>query len=166
MRNPFTAAASGFTSLEILIVLAILGIAAAMVIPVADTTLEADDLEIAAVSAADALRTAQSAAMSGRNARRWGVHFQADRFVTFEGGTYGPADPGNEVHELGGRVKVSAVSLTPGGSCNAATGSGNCDVHFTDAGGQPNESGTVTFINDSGETRTVTVNTEGMVQHD
>jgi Tfp pilus assembly protein FimT len=135
-----------------------------MVMPLADSTLQSDDLEVAAVSAVDALRSAQSSAMTGRNNKQWGVHFEASSFTVFEGGTYSAGAAQNEVHDLGGRVAVTDVTLSPGGSCDVDAGTGNCEVHFADAGGQPTESGTVVLTNDANETRTVSINVEGMIE--
>lgn len=164
MPPSFSSFRRGFTSIEVLIVLAILGIAAGLILPVADTSLQRDDLEVAAVSMVDAIRSAQSSSMGGRDNVSWGVHFSAGSFVVFSGGTYSDGAETNEPHDLGGRVRISDVSLLPGVPCNLVSGTGNCDLHFADPGGRPSESGTITLTNQADETRTVTINSEGMTE--
>lgn len=154
----------GFTSIEVLIVLAILGIVSVLILPVADTSLQRDDLEVAALSMVDAIRSAQSSAMNGRDDTRWGVHFEPGSFTVFGGSAYSEGAATNEPHDLGGRVEVSDVSLSPGVPCDLVAGTGNCDLHFVDSGGRPSESGEITLTNDSGDSRTVTINSEGMTE--
>jgi len=156
----------GFTLIELIIVLAVFFVLAVMIAPMLVPTLISRDLEASAALATDALRQAQGNIMTGRNFTRWGVHFQADRFVLFSGATYSAGATDNVTTMLNGRVRVSAVTLS-GGSCTVATGVGNCDVHFAQTEGVPTENGTVTFVNDGlgSETRTVTVNAAGMTDY-
>jgi type II secretory pathway pseudopilin PulG len=155
--------------IELLIVLGVFFVLATMIAPTLPSTLVSKDLEASAATATDALRQAQGNVMTGRGPvggppLRWGVHFQNDRFVLFSGATYVPAATDNVVTLLNGRVRVSGVTLSPGGACTLPAGVGNCDVHFAQTEGTPTESGTITFVNSgvSTETKTVTVNAAGM----
>lgn len=160
---PPYASARGFTVVELLIVVAMAGLLSYLAAPFLSTSLSANDAKQSSVSAADALREAQASAMSGHRDSRYGVHFEGTKFVLFRGATYAPADVDNSVHDLTGLVSVSAVSLSPGGSCDLPAGTGNCDVHFENRRGTPSASGTVTFTGAGGETRVVTVNAVGMI---
>jgi prepilin-type N-terminal cleavage/methylation domain-containing protein len=150
----------GFTLVEILIVIAVFSVLVALVAPVMPKSLTTNDLESSAASATDALRQAQGNVLTGREYRRWGVHFQADRFVLFGGAAYDSGAADNVVTVLSGQVRISAVAL--GGTCDVARGAGDCDVHYAQIEGVPTEAGTVTFTDAYGGTKTVTVGIAGM----
>jgi hypothetical protein len=113
--------------------------------------------------AVDALREAQSSVMSGKNNAKFGVHFEGGRYTFFQGATYSSSDPENVAHILDANVTVTAVTLSPGGSCTLPAGTGNCDVHFINHFGTPTETGTIVFTGDDGTTKTVTVGAAGMI---
>lgn len=154
----------GYTMLEEIIVVAIMGMVGVMAAPYLFSAVGSNDLATTAQGAVDALREAQSSAMSRKNTGKFGVHFEAAKFVFFEGAAYSAGDANNVVHALSGQVAVSAVALSPGGSCTVATGSGNCDVHFANHRGAPTESGSITILNIDGPAKTVTVNAAGMIE--
>lgn len=153
----------GFTMIEALVVIALMGTMSVMATAMLSSATARTDGTRWAAEAVSALRDAQAAAMSGRGNARFGVHFEAARFVVFQGASYNPADSSNLVHELSGSVAVTAVSLSPGGSCALPAGTGNCDVHFASRKGVPVEVGTIAFTGADGVVRTVTVNAAGMV---
>lgn len=148
--------------MELLVVVAMVGMTALLAAPFLAGGTARESLDSYAAESVDALREAQSSAMSGRNNARYGVHFQSDRFVVFQGATYSPSDAANRARTFSADASVTAVSLSPGGSCSVQAGTGNCDVHFADHRGVPTESGTITFTDASGATKTVTVNAQGM----
>jgi type II secretory pathway pseudopilin PulG len=162
-RRPLRTAAFGFTVIELIIVMAVFFVLAVTVAPTFVPTLASRDLETSAALATDALRQAQGNVMTGRDYKRWGVHFQADRFVLFSGATYNAGATDNVVKVLTDRIRISTVTLS-GGSCTVATGVGNCDVHFAQTEGTPTEAGTITLVNsgNTSETKTVTVGVAGM----
>jgi prepilin-type N-terminal cleavage/methylation domain-containing protein len=155
----------GFTVIELLIVIAAVGIMAATITPMLGSSVPAGDLDASAQLATDALRRAQAAVMSGRQnnvgaASRWGVHFEGGQVVVFSGATYGPAGVDNQAVVFNQEVRVTSVSL--GGSCSLPAGTGDCDVHFAKVNGEPTESGAVTLTSSAGGTKTVTVNAAGL----
>ncbi len=154
----------GFTLLETLVAVAMLSILSLLVAPLVRDTLTKSDVQRYAAEAVDALREAQAAVMSGKNNARFGVHFEATKFVLFQGAAYSPSDPENVVHQFTGDSVITAVTLSPGGSCTLPAGTGNCDVHFASRKGVPTESGTVTFVGSESLVRTVTVNAAGMTE--
>ena len=153
---------SGFTLVEVMVTVAVIGVMALLMMPIADSSLSTDDLEASARRGVDALREAQAATMSGRGNQAWGVHFQGDRVVVFGGSAYSAADPDNRVLALSANARVTSVSLTPGSGCSAETGVGDCEVLFSDATGRPDRVGSVILSSPSGEVRTVSINAEGL----
>ncbi len=156
----------GFTVLEVIVVIAMIGFVALLAAPFLSNSLASNDAAQSATEAVDSLREAQSSVMSGKDGARFGVHFEGTKFVLFRGAAYAPADPDNAVHALAGDVSVSAVMLAPGGACALPAGTGNCDVHFANRRGAPTESGTITFTGSGGETKTVSINAAGMIDAD
>lgn len=155
---------SGFTIIETMLAVTLLAVLSLLVAPLLGDMVTGGDQRRYAAEAVDALREAQASVMSGRNNARFGVHFEGTKFVLFQGASYSPSDPDNVTHELTDDVSVTAVSLTPGGSCALPAGTGNCDVHFASRKGVPTESGTVTFTGADDEAKTVTVNAAGMTE--
>ncbi|MEK9152151.1 MAG: type II secretion system protein [Patescibacteria group bacterium] len=153
----------GFTIIEVLIVIAIMIILALMADPFLSDSLTATFLTTTADQANDALREAQSSAISRKNGGKFGVHFEAAKYVFFEGATYSAVDPNNVEHAFTGQLSISTVSLSPGGACTVATGAGNCDVHFANHRGVPTENGSITFLSADGPTKVLSVNAAGMV---
>lgn len=149
-------ARKGFTIIEVILVIAIMGSLAMLAAPFLSDTLSRNDLAIASDGAVDALREARSSSMSGRGTGLFGVHFETTKFVFFEGATYGASDPDNVTHALGGNVTITAIAISGGGS----------DVHFAGHKGEPTETGSITFTDVGGNVRTVTVNAAGLVETD
>ena len=100
---------AGFTVLEVLVVIAMIGAVALLAAPFLSTGLTTNDVSIAETEARDALREAQASVMSGRNNARFGVHFEGTAFVLFQGATYSVADTNNVTHQLTGRTEVTVV---------------------------------------------------------
>jgi prepilin-type N-terminal cleavage/methylation domain-containing protein len=143
----------GFTIMEVLIVIAIISITAVMSTPFLSMTLSRSELDIAAEGAVDSLEEARSSALNGRSGGQFGVHFEPDQYVLFEGAAYSVADPDNFVHTLSGFVSVSDVNISGGGN----------DIIFASVSGEPDQTGTIEFTDSSGATKTVTVNSAGTV---
>lgn len=153
----------GFTVMEVITVVAMIGIVAVVASPMLSAGQTRADANRFATEAMDAIREAQASVMSGKNDARFGVHFEGTQFALFQGAAYAPADPNNVTHQLSGLVSITAVTLSPGGACALPAGTGNCDLHFAGRKGAPTESGTVTFTDAGGNVRNVIVNAVGMV---
>lgn len=141
----------GFTLVELLVVIGILAVIFAISAPYFSTTMVSNDAKASALDAGDALREAQSSAMSGYNGGKFGVHFETSKFVFFQGDAYATTDANNKVHAMSGEVAIS----WPGGAPSL-------NIKFANSRGTPDWSGTVTFTT-TGSTATVTVNSAGMI---
>jgi Tfp pilus assembly protein FimT len=144
---------AGVTLLEMLLVIALMAAVSVLAAPLVSGSVREGDLDAAAALAVDALGEAQTSAMSGKSPRIFGVHFETTKFVFFRGASYNPADPDNDIRDLGQQVSVSSVSISGGGS----------DIHFSDYRGIPAETGSVVFSGVDGGTRTVAVNAAGLI---
>ena len=154
---------AGATVLELVLVVALVGVLGSMVAPFLSNAVNTRSLDLFSAQASDALREAQLSVMNGVGGARYGVHFQADRFVLFQTAVYSAVDANNVVHLLNNGITVTGVTLS-GGACTVSTGSGNCDVHFASHRGIPAENGTVVFTESgSGIAKTVTVGAAGMI---
>ena len=59
------------------------------------------------------VKEAQNLAMATRT-ESYGVHFETDRYVLFQGSTYNPADPSNLETTLDSNLTISSVTLPSG----------------------------------------------------
>jgi len=143
----------GFSLLEVLLVIALTAAMAALSAPFLASSFSKNELAAASDQVVDALAEARSAAMHGRSGGKYGVHFETDRFVYFEGETYSAIDPDNTEHLLSGLVSVTDISISGGGS----------DIHFRSASGSSVETGSVQLTDSAGLTRTVSVNEAGLI---
>lgn len=145
----------GFTFIELLIVLGIMGIVALVALPFFSDTISRNDLQTASWQLANDLRRARSAAMASQSNSAWSVHVQSDRHVLFVGTTYNASDPNNLITLLPSTIAISSIALNGGGS----------DVRFSKIKGQTSDFGTITLLdNNSGQSIIVSVNAAGHIQ--
>lgn len=62
------------------------------------------------------LRMAKSKTIASEGALNYGVHFESDKFVLFQGTVYDPLDTNNEISSLSQRTEIYEINLTGGGS--------------------------------------------------
>ena len=139
-------ARSGFTTIELLIVLAIFVLSAATTVPFLGAFRETETVGTVAEDILQTLRRAQHRSMSGERERAWGVRFEADRFVLFGGDSFAARLPAlDEVH----RTREAAVL------------SGLREVVFLPLTGSPREAGFVAVSHPQGGSKRIEVNAVG-----
>lgn len=143
----------GFSVLEILLVIAMVAVTAAMAGPFLSGAFSQGELTAIVDKAVDSLKEARTSAMTGREGGKYGVHFETGQLVFFTGETYSAADPDNIVHELSGLVEITAIDISGGGS----------DIRFASVSGSPIVTGSVEFTDTSGGSKTVSVNEAGLI---
>jgi len=147
---------SGFTVVEFILVVTLIGILALIAAPYGSRFIGQNELDQRTVEAVDTLRRAQSSSMNGRGGDSWGVHFSTDSFALFKGESYNPSDPDNETVELPSRISVSTISLNGGGN----------DVIFARIFGDTTNYGFVVFEDlESDKYNTVTINQAGLIDY-
>lgn len=150
----------GFTLIELLIVIAFFGLMAGITaIPLA-TLQQGAGIRDARDGIVNALRRAETQALSGHFGDRWGVHFSdgdgcvlpATKYHLFRGEAFTSATDTIDTFELPGGSRIAAVSV----------GSG-CDVEFSRFHGTATTTGSITVQNDQGQSATILINAYGRI---
>ena len=97
------------------------------------------------------VKEAQNLAMATRT-ESYGVHFETDRFVLFQGSTYNPGDASNLVTALGSNLTIDSITLPSG------------DIIFSPLIGEAVSQGSFVLKDTGGsETKTFTINQFGAI---
>ncbi len=140
----------GFTLLEVLLVVAIIGVVAGISIPVYQNFQVKNDLDIAANSIASSFHRARTLATSSEGDSRWGVSIQAGSITVFQGTSYASRNSAfDEVFSV-------PATITP---------SGLGEVVFDQLTGTALSTGTVTLTASTGRVRTVAITAKGTVSY-
>ncbi|MDP3724312.1 MAG: hypothetical protein Q8R11_01620 [bacterium] len=133
--------------LELLLVSSILGILAALSIPVGRTLLLQNDLRLAAVSAIQSMRRAQVLSQASDSDNSWGVSVQPGAITLFQGSSFASRNtPLDEATILPSTIAVTGLT----------------EVVFDRFTGTPQQTGTLTLSNET-TTSVLTLNAKGMV---
>lgn len=144
----------GFTLTELVVVIAIITVVVAAAVGALGNYRARASLDGAVEHIAAQLYEARSRALSSENAQQYGVHFEADAAVLFEGTMYSASDPGNRRAAIDPPARIATTTLQGGGS----------DVVFNRLTGATGNDGTLTIeLSTTGETRTVTIQQTGLV---
>ena len=144
----------GITTLEILLVIGIIVLIGAATVGSYSSFLTRNASATITWDVTDALRRARVQAMSGRFDTDWGVHFEADSYVLFQGSTYSASEPSNEDFELPAGYSIDSISLNGGGS----------NIIFNQVDGDTEEYGSVTVVStEGGNSKVISVNAAGTI---
>ncbi len=118
---------NGFSWLEIIITIAILGIILVLLLPSFNLFKKQNSLDIASSEILETLSLAQSKTLASEEASVWGINFSSNQFTLFKGESFIPDNPNNEIHLLPANVIFSEISLNGGDSIifNRLTGATN-----------------------------------------
>ena len=106
----------GFTFLELLIVLAVLSTITVIGADSMRAFAETSSLNSATDSVLAAVEQAHSRTLASKQSSQYGVHFQNDQVILFQGATYTAGSASNTVTMLPPRSQIATVSLTGGGN--------------------------------------------------
>ncbi|MBI3589732.1 MAG: prepilin-type N-terminal cleavage/methylation domain-containing protein, partial [Candidatus Liptonbacteria bacterium] len=99
---------SGVTLLEVLLVVAILAILLIFSIPVYESVQTRNDLSIAVMNSAHALRRAKLLAEASDGDASWGVKFGTSTLVLFRGLSFATRNPSfDEIFDLPSSIKIT-----------------------------------------------------------
>jgi prepilin-type N-terminal cleavage/methylation domain-containing protein len=145
----------GLTVIEILMVIAILAILAAIILPQFSKMRENQLLKNAISDILSSLNKAQSQTLASVNSSEYGVHFQSDRVIIFKGKVFSSSAEDNETILIGEPVGISNVTL---GGVSGASG----DMYFNRLSGAPSATGTVA-VSASSISKIITIFATGTV---
>lgn len=141
---------AGFTLLEVLLSVAIIGILAGAGIPIYQTLQNRNDMDIAVSSFAQSLRRAQLLSQAVANDTTWGVRIRPGFIILFQGPNFLGRDPNfDEEIAIPSSIRIS----------------GTPEIVFNKFTGIPQNTGSLTLTSVNNETETVTINAKGMVNY-
>lgn len=140
----------GFTLIEIILSLATITAIAGISLPIYQSFQVRNDLDIAAVTIVQSIRRAHVLAHASDGDTSWGVHAQNGSMTLFKGASYATRDTSfDELFDMPTSI----------------TASGATEILFAKFSGLPQTTGTLTLTSNTNETRTITINAQGMVSY-
>jgi prepilin-type N-terminal cleavage/methylation domain-containing protein len=139
---------AGFTLVEVLLSMTILSMLAGMSLPVYISFQQRTDMDVAVQQIVGALRRAQTYARGSNGDNGWGVEIQSSTLTLFRGTVFASRNAAYD----------EVVSIP-----TAITTGGLTDITFAKFVATPSTTGSITLSTDSINSRTVTINAEGMV---
>ncbi len=127
----FTNYKRGVTLLELLIVIAILGVLASVIVPSFLNFRRSSILNTETLQMITLINKARLSSMSSKGDMQYGIHFGADRVVLFQGVTYLPAAITNEIYVFNPALTLSVITVA--------------DVVFQKITGATNQNATTTI---------------------
>ncbi len=143
----------GVTALELLIVVAILGILVALILPQFSKIRENQLMKNGVSDTLSAIEKARSRTLASVNSSEYGVHFQADSDIIFKGKVFSGGATDNETIPIYSPITISNVTL---GGVSGVSG----DLYFSRIYGVPSKIGTVTVAGSS-LSRVITISATG-----
>ncbi len=142
---------TGFTLVEMILVLAILFILFSLTSPFYQRYQNKNDLNLAAVSTAQNLRRAQILAQAVDANNSWGVYLQSNSITLFRGPSYASRDSAfDEVINIASSISFSGLS----------------EIIFTKFTGLPTSVGTITLTNiNTNDIKSITINDKGTLEY-
>ena len=147
-------AKNGFTFVELVTVIAIISILMTIGIPSYRVYQKRIELDQQAEQIISILRQAQNQSMTLLHNQNFGVHFEEDKFVLFEGEIYSSSDSDNMTYSLPSTLQIYDISLAGGGQ----------DVVFSKLRGTTGQEGSlkVKTLTDPSIYQEISINREGV----
>ncbi len=115
-KLPTTNSSRGVTALELLMVIAILGVLSAVVVPSFLNFRRSSILNTETLQLVTLINKARLSSMSSKGDTQYGIHFEATKAVLFQGVTYSVTASTNEVHVFDSALTLSLITINGGGA--------------------------------------------------
>lgn len=142
--------ASGFTLIELLLSVAIMSLIVGLSLPLHESFVRRNDLDLAAQNLATTMRRAGTYARAVNHDNAWSVEIQSSTITLFRGTNF-----------AGRNTAFDETTSIP----SSITPSGLGEVQFAKLSAAPNVTGSVTLTSTTNDIRTVTVNAKGVVSY-
>lgn len=140
----------GFTLLEVMLSVAILTLITGLSLPVYETFMRRNDLDLTTQQLAASLRRAGTYARGVNRDSAWSVEVQPTVVTLFQGTNFATR---NQIYDEKFAMPASI------------TVSGLSEIQFAKLSAAPNTTGSITLTSSTNATRTITINAKGMVEH-
>jgi Tfp pilus assembly protein FimT len=150
MRKNYFKKQFGITVIEILVVIAVLGIIFSIVIPQFSKMRESAVLKTAVGDILSSVNKARSETLSSLNSSSYGVHFQSDKVIIFKGISFVSNDQNNETISI-----VTPASISNGTFILPA------NIYFNRLSGSPSTTGSV-IVSTTSYSKTITISATGV----
>lgn len=146
----------GFTLVEIVVSIAITILISLIVISTFASFNNQQVLKKETDAALSVLEKARSLTLSSKDSTQYGVRFQSNSFIFFNGASFSSSSPSNEITVLDNKVRIADINLSSNG----------VDVVFDRLKGSTSQNGTITFLEtaDSSKTKTITIYQTGLIE--
>lgn len=142
----------GFTLLEVLLSIALLGLIAGFTTPIYSSFQNRNDLDIAISNTVQSLRRAQLLAQASSSDTSWGIKLQAGSLTIFRGSSFAARDSNfDEIYPMSTGITLSNLN----------------EIVFDKFSGLPTgpSVGTITLTDPNNETKNITINAKGMFDY-
>lgn len=106
----------GFTAIEILMVIAILGVLLAVILPSFTNFRRASLLNTDTMNLVTLINRARLLSISAKDDNQFGIHLESGKAVLFKGATYSAGASTNETHTFSTGLTLSSIAINGGGS--------------------------------------------------
>lgn len=153
MKDENIALSKGFTALELLIVLAIIGIILAIMMYSYNTLKSKKQIEVTIDALDFKLEEAKTNALGGKNGTNFGINFSTTTYTYFSGTSYNPANTANSTTTILSNLRLT-TSFSDGGKV----------IIFSRLTGAPQATGTITLSDTtSSNTAQITIGALGNI---
>ncbi len=150
MYKTYPSKDKGFTTLEILLVVALIAIVAAATVSVYFTAKRKSDLDVTTNVVVQYIRRSQIYSQSGKEDSTWGVYLSQNDITLYMGDDYLARDQNyDDLYNF-------PASLTRSGLTN---------IVFSKLDGIPSSTGTITFSDNANNISVISINSKGLVDY-
>ncbi len=151
MSQPPAKSQHGFTLIEMMLTVGIMTLLIGLSLPVYESFVRRNDLEVTAEQLAGTLRRAEAYARAANYSNPWSVEIAGGMITLFQGTNFA------------GRNTAFDETIDMPDSITST--SGLSEVQFAEFTALPNATGTITLTSSASDTKVITINAKGMVSY-